>query len=65
MAKQAFPGVASGGVLRKVVGLAVAVALLVLVVKYPADAASWAKAGIGGVGDVIDGLVSFFRSIGA
>ncbi|MFE0022364.1 hypothetical protein [Amycolatopsis sp. NPDC059021] len=66
MAKQnPFPGMKTGGgILSKLIGAAVVLALLVLVVKYPGDAASWAK-GIGStVADGIDGIVTFFRKVG-
>ncbi|MFB9690073.1 hypothetical protein [Amycolatopsis plumensis] len=60
-----IPGLkTSSGVLPKLIGTAIAIALLALVVKYPADAATWAKNLAGMAGDVIDGLVSFFRQIG-
>ncbi|WP_344861975.1 hypothetical protein [Amycolatopsis ultiminotia] len=65
MAKQQFPGLKSGsGLLSKVIVGALALAVLVLVVKYPSDAASWAQ-GVGSVAaDTIDGLVTFFRGLG-
>ncbi|RBM22420.1 hypothetical protein DI005_06560 [Prauserella sp. PE36] len=50
-----------GGTLKKLVGIAIAVALLVIVVKFPSDAANWVqelwKFGEG----VITGIVSFLR----
>ncbi|RZQ64365.1 hypothetical protein [Amycolatopsis suaedae] len=66
MAKQKIPGLeTSRGILSKLIGVAVLIALVVLVVKYPSDAASWAK-GIGStVADGIDGFVAFFRGIGS
>lgn len=61
MAKQTLPGFqAGGGTLRKVVGTAVVLALLVIVVKHPADAANWVKTAVGW----LDGLVSFIRQVG-
>lgn len=60
MAKNAFPGMKTGGgVMSKVVGTLVLIAVLVTVVKYPADAASWVR----GLGTVIDGLVTFIRAL--
>lgn len=62
MAKQALPGIKTGsGLLPKVIWTLVALALLVVVVKYPGDAAAWVTDIVGFVGDVIDGLASFFR----
>lgn len=62
MAKQTIPGFqTSGGVLRKVIGTAVVLALLVIVVKHPADAANWVKTAVGW----LDGLVTFFQQVGS
>lgn len=54
----------AGGGLRKIVGLAVVIALLVVVVKHPADAAAAATSAAGFVGSVIDGLWSFVEQLG-
>lgn len=65
MAKNPFDMKASGGALRKLIGVAVAVALVVLVVKYPTDSAAWARH-VGGMGGgAVDALVTFFRSLGS
>ncbi|PXY32116.1 hypothetical protein [Prauserella muralis] len=50
-----------GGTIRKLVGIAVTIALVVIVVRFPSDAAAWAKALVGLGSDIIDGLVSFIR----
>jgi len=64
MAKNAFPGMKTGmSPLTKLVVVAVVIALGVIVVKYPADAASFVKFVFGHAGDVITGLVSFLRSL--
>ncbi|QWF79768.1 hypothetical protein [Amycolatopsis sp. CA-230715] len=65
MAKNTIPGLKTGGgLLAKLIGAAVVIALLVLVVKYPGDAAGFAK-GLGGmVSDAIGGIVRFFRGLG-
>jgi hypothetical protein len=62
MAKQTIPGfqTGGGGMLRKLIGTVVVLALLVIVVKHPADAANWVKAAVG----CLDGLVSFIRQVG-
>ena len=65
MAKNTIPGFKTGGgVLSKLIGTAIVIALVVLVVKYPGDAAIWAKTLVGVISDSIDGLVTFFRSLG-
>ena len=57
---QALAG-GSGGTMRKLVGVAVAIALLVVVVKFPSDAAHWVKE-LWGLGEeIITGLASFIR----
>ncbi|MEV0065375.1 hypothetical protein [Amycolatopsis sp. NPDC050768] len=64
MAKNSFPGLKTGSSpLAKLISTVVVLALLVLVVKYPSDAAS-AVHGAASVGsDAIDGVVSFFRGL--
>jgi hypothetical protein len=62
MARNVIPGLKTGGgVMSKVIGTAVVLAILVIVVKHPTDAANFAKTIFSGLGAVIDGLVSFFR----
>jgi hypothetical protein len=64
MAKNVVPGMQTGGsLMSKVIGTAVLLAILVIVVKHPTDAASFAKTIFSGLGVFIDGLVSFFRSL--
>lgn len=53
-----------GGLLRKIIGLAVVIALLVIVIKHPADAAAAATSAARFVGSVIDGLWSFVQQLG-
>lgn len=50
-----------GGTLRKLAGIAAAIALLVIVVRFPSDAASWVHWLVGMGSNIIDGLVSFIR----
>ncbi|WP_103351027.1 hypothetical protein [Amycolatopsis sp. CA-128772] len=57
MAKNNFPVMKSGG------GLVVGLAIVVLIVKYPADSASWASGAAHGVGVVIDGVVQSLRAL--
>jgi hypothetical protein len=64
MARNVIPGLKTGGgIMSKVIGTAVTLAILVIVVKHPTDAASFAKSIFSALGAVIDGLVSFFRSL--
>ncbi|MDT7803732.1 MAG: hypothetical protein QOI78_7165 [Actinomycetota bacterium] len=64
MAKNNFPMMKSGGgLLGKAVGLVVTLAIIVLIVKYPADSAGWASGAAHGVGAVIDGVVTFLRAL--
>lgn len=64
MARNVIPGMKTGmGVMPKLIVTAVVLAIMVIVVKHPTDAADFAKAFFGGVGAVIDGLVSFLRSL--
>lgn len=66
MAKRStqIPIPTGGGVLRKIVGLAVAIALLVIVVKHPADAAAAATRVASFLIGVIEGVWSFFQQLG-
>jgi hypothetical protein len=64
MAKNTIPGLKTGGgILSKAIGTVVVLAILVVVVKYPSDAASLVKTVFAGLGTLIDGLVSFFRAL--
>ncbi|TDQ04805.1 hypothetical protein [Labedaea rhizosphaerae] len=60
MAKNAIPGFKTGGgVLSKVVGTAVVLAVLVIVVKHPSDAADFVKTVFGW----IDQIATFLREL--
>lgn len=65
MAKNMVPMPTSKGILPKVFGALVLVALVVIVVKYPGDASGWAKDLFGLGEDAVEGLVSFFRNLGS
>jgi hypothetical protein len=53
----------SGSTLPKVIGILAGVALFVVVVRHPGDAASWVR-GVGDwLGSVVDGLASFLRQL--
>lgn len=61
MAKNAIPGMKTGGgVMSKVVGTAVVLAVLVIVVKHPSDAADFVKTVFGW----IDQIATFLRELG-
>lgn len=53
----------NSSVLPKLITTAVVLALLVIVVKHPGDAATWVRALAGGAVDVIDGMASFIRQV--
>ena len=64
MAKNSFPMMKSGGgIMSKLIGIGIAIALVTLVVKYPSDAASWVSSGLHGAGAVIEGFVDFARAL--
>lgn len=63
MAKNAFPMPGGSGVLSKVLKALTAIALVVLVVKYPSDAAHWASAGMRLLWSVVEGIVTFLRQV--
>lgn len=64
MARNGFPVMKTdGGVLSKVIGWAVALALLTLVIKHPGDAATWAKSLFGMLGNAIEGISTFLRYV--
>ncbi|HEY0690668.1 MAG TPA: hypothetical protein VGD71_16710 [Kribbella sp.] len=61
MAKSSLPLPVGNGGAKKFLGLVVLVVVLVLVVKYPSDAATWVTSAVDTAGDVISGLVTFVR----
>ncbi|MFI5585219.1 hypothetical protein ACIA5G_09320 [Amycolatopsis sp. NPDC051758] len=64
MAKSNFPVMKSGGgMLWKVVGLLLGLAVIVLVVKHPADSARWVSGLFGGGVDVVDGVATFLSNL--
>ncbi|MFJ8912313.1 hypothetical protein [Amycolatopsis sp. NPDC102389] len=52
-----------GGILKKLIITAVVIALVVMVIKAPGESAGIATDALDGGGDVIDSLITFFRSI--
>ena len=63
MAKNAFPMQTGSGVLSKVIKTLLVVALVVLVVKYPSDAAHWVTAALKLLWSAVEGIVSFLRQV--
>ncbi len=60
MARNSIPGInAGGGVMSKVVNTAVVLAILVIVVKHPSDAADFVKTVFGW----IDQIATFLREL--
>jgi len=52
------------GLVSKLIGALVTVAVLMLVIKYPGDAAGWVTGAVHLAGNIISGLVAFFRQLG-
>jgi len=64
MAKSNFPVMKSGGgLMGKAIGLVVTLTIIMLIVKYPADSATWASGAAHGVGAVVEGVVTFLRAL--
>lgn len=62
MARNSIPGInIGGGVMSKVVNTAVVLAILVIVVKHPSDAADFVKTVFGW----IDQIATFLRELGS
>ncbi|ONI72704.1 hypothetical protein ALI144C_42580 [Actinosynnema sp. ALI-1.44] len=63
MAKNMLPMKPGGGIMGKLITAVIGLALIMLVVKYPSDVASW----VTGAGHILtglaDGLVTFFRAL--
>lgn len=62
MAKNAFP-MKTGGAVSKVVGLLVALAVIALVIKHPAESADTVTGLFRAIGAVIDGIGAFLREL--
>lgn len=63
MAKQSFQPIKTGtSLLTKVIGFLVLIAVLTLVIKHPAESATWLGQAGHFVGVVVDGIASFLQS---
>lgn len=63
MAKQMIPMPGGSSVLPKLIGVAVLIALVVVVVKHPGDSASWVQALFDLGESVVDGIASFLHNL--
>lgn len=61
--KNLVPMAGGTSVMPKVIGTLIALGLLVLVVKHPADAAVWVKGLATWVGSAVDGMAAFFQQL--
>jgi hypothetical protein len=64
MARNMQPMKSGGGLMSKLVGLLIGLAVLMLVIKYPGDAAGWVTGAAHLLTNIVTGLVAFFRQLG-
>jgi hypothetical protein len=65
MAKNTVLPAASSSALPKAIGTLIMLAILVVVVKHPSDAAEWVKALGGWIGTAADGIAQFMQQVTA
>ena len=65
MAKNMMPMKSGSSLVSKLVGLIIVSAVLMLIIKYPSDAAGWVTGGAHLFTNVVSGLVAFFRQLGS
>lgn len=64
MAKSMVPMPSGGGgVLSKVIGILIALAVVAVVVKHPSDSAGWVQGLFDLGGDAVDGIASFIHTL--
>ncbi len=63
--QQMMPMPSGGGVLPKLIGTAVVLALLVMVIKQPAATAGWVEGLFGAAVGAVEGIAAFFGEITA
>lgn len=63
MAKNMLPMKPGGGIMAKLITVVIGLALIMLLVKYPSDVASWVTGAGHILASLADGLVSFFRAL--
>lgn len=59
-----LPMKTGSGLLGKIVGGLIALAVLTLVIKYPAEAASWVTSLFQWAGSAVDGISTFLAHLG-
>ena len=64
MSRNMMPTKAGGGLVSKLIGVIVALAVLMLLVKYPGDAAGWVTGAVHLLTKIVSGLVAFVRQLG-
>jgi hypothetical protein len=65
MSKNMLPMKSGGGLLTKLITIIVGLAVAMLVVKYPSDAAGFVTSTWHLLSNIVTGLVAFFRHLGA
>lgn len=63
MARNMMPMKSGSSVLSKLISLAIVSAVVVLIIKYPSDAAGWVTGGAHLFTNIVNGLVAFFRAL--
>lgn len=63
MAKSAFPMKTGSGLLPKVIGTLIVIAALAMVIKQPANAASFVTGAFHLVGGAVDGISAFLSQL--
>lgn len=64
MAKNPFGIKTGGGIVKKIVGVVIVLAVLALVIKHPHDAAGMVNTAKDNGGGINDSVVEFFRALG-
>ncbi|WP_103347968.1 hypothetical protein [Amycolatopsis sp. CA-128772] len=64
MSKNPFGIKTGGGIVKKIVGVVIVLAVLALVIKHPHDAAGMVNTAKDNGGGIIDSVAQFFRDLG-
>lgn len=65
MSKNMTPIKTGSGILSKLIGILVGLAVVMLIIKYPSDAAGWVTGAAHLMMNIVGGLVAFFRQLGS